>query len=871
MKSRMRQMGVKTVVSNRPDRFSKFASLLNRDNLVKVPILQAANSQDNSHAISFCLLNSRSVRNKSSILKDFVVDKYIDLLALTETWLRPGNVDCVEIGDLCPTGYDFIHIPRELRGGGVGLLFKESLDVKCKNSEWNTSFQSFEFLDARFKSSKMIRMIIIYRPPSSVPLSTFYREFSLLLEEMATASGELLVVGDFNLHVDSSCDVNAEHFGDLLASLDLKQWVTGPTHTSGHTLDLIITRHQCNLIEDVMVHDPLISDHYAIFMHLLLHKPQFPKKTIRHRKLRSIDYAEFNDTIMSSSLFDESRHELDSLVDSYHRILQSTLEVCAPEKTRQVVQRPCAPWYSTEIDVQKNIRRKLERNWRRTRLPADRERYVYQNSVVNDMIASAKHTFYSSVIQENSGNSGLLFKTIEKLLHFNPVQRYPSGPNNCSLSESFAEYFSDKIVKIRKDLDNVDGSLNDGQVTSCSAESEGCLAEQLLSEFKLVNEEVVSGFVNHLCSKSCTLDPIPSSVFKRCRHYLLPVITRIVNLSLTSGQVPDRFKVAMLKPLLKKSGADHELFSNFRPVSSLYFLSKVTEKAVAAQLLGHLNDNDGLLAEFQSAYKSHHSTETALVKVQNDILKAIDNNRSVILLLLDLSAAFDTVDHSILLSRLQNRFGIRNTALKWFHSYLDSREQFVSVNGIESSKKHLPYGVPQGSVLGPLLYSLYTSPLGDIARKHSIPFHFYADDTQLYLSFTSNCPDHLSSTKMAVELCVKDIGDWMLRNKLKLNQDKTERLVITSKYRPRPPLDYIRVGEEVVQSSKQARNLGVGFDQCLDFKEHVKITCKSAFFRIRSIAKIRRYLSQSTTETIVHAYITSRLDYCNALLYGLPK
>ena len=140
-------------------------------------------------------------------------------------------------------------------------------------------------------------------------------------------------------------------------------------------------------------------------------------------------------------------------------------------------------------------------------------------------------------------------------------------------------------------------------------------------------------------------------------------------------------------------------------------------------------------------------------------------------------------------------------------------------------------------------------------------------------TFTSNCPDHLSSTKMAVELhvCVKDIGDWMLRNKLKLNQDKTELLVISPKYRPLPPLDYIRVGEEVIKSSKQDRNLGVGFDQCLDFKEHVKIACKSAFFRIRSIAKIRRNLSQSTTETIAHAFITSRWNYCNALLYGLPK
>lgn len=115
------------------------------------------------------------------------------------------------------------------------MLFKKRLDIKCKNSEWNTSFQSFKFLDARFKSSKMIRMIIIYRPPLSVPLSTFHREFSLLLEEMATASGELFLVGDFNLNVDSSCDVNAVHFSDLIASFDLKQWVTMPTHTSGHT------------------------------------------------------------------------------------------------------------------------------------------------------------------------------------------------------------------------------------------------------------------------------------------------------------------------------------------------------------------------------------------------------------------------------------------------------------------------------------------------------------------------------------------------------------------------------------------------------------------------------------------------------------
>ena len=158
-------------------------------------------------------------------------------------------------------------------------------------------------------------------------------------------------------------------------------------------------------------------------------------------------------------------------------------------------------------------------------------------------------------------------------------------------------------------------------------------------------------------------------------------------------------------------------------------------------------------------------------------------------------AAFDTVDQTILVSRLSNRFGIRDTALNWFRSYLQLRKQFVSVNGIDlSAIKDLQYGVPQGSVLGPLLCSLYPSPLGDIARKHGIPFHLYADDTQLYLLFTSNCPNHTSNVKETVELCVKDIGDWMLCNKLinKLNQDKTELLVVSSRYRPRTPLNHIQ-------------------------------------------------------------------------------
>ncbi len=313
--------------------------------------------------------------------------------------------------------------------------------------------------------------------------------------------------------------------------------------------------------------------------------------------------------------------------------------------------------------------------------------------------------------------------------------------------------------------------------------------------------------------------------------------------SLHTGTFPTAFKQARVSPLLKKPALNPALLENYRPVSLLPFIAKSLERVVFNQLSLFLAQNN-ILDNNQSGFRSGHSTETALLSVTEALRLARAASKSSVLILLDLSAAFDTVNHQILMSILR-KMGISGTALLWFESYLSDRSFRVSWRGEVSKSQLLATGVPQSSVLGPLLFSIYMSSLGSVIQKHGFSYHCYADDTQLYFSFQPDDP----TVTARIAACLSDISSWMMDHHLQLNLAKTELLVFSAN----PSLHHnfsIQLVSSTITPSRTARNLGVVIDDQLSFTDHIATTARSCRFALYNIRKIRPFLSEQAAQLL---------------------
>ena len=338
-------------------------------------------------------------------------------------------------------------------------------------------------------------------------------------------------------------------------------------------------------------------------------------------------------------------------------------------------------------------------------------------------------------------------------------------------------------------------------------------------------------------------------------------------MAISESNFPTTFKQAIVKPLLKKHNLPKQELSSYRPISNLNFISKILERIIHNRLCAHLNTFPSL-SPFQSAYRRLHSTESALLKIQNDLLLSVNQQKTSALILLDLSAAFDTIDHNILLTRLSSSYGITGQALNLISSYLSNRTQSVSVNNCTSAPSLIHTGVPQGSVLGPLLFSLYTSPISQLFVNSPVSYHLYADDTQLYISFS---PTDSEYNLTILSTILNSVHNWLTANRLTVNPSKTEYLLIgTPQQRSKITSSDITFQNTTLSPTDSARNLGFIFDSDLSHEKQIASVCRTSFHHIRQLRQIRSSLDSSSAIVLANSLVSSRLDYCNSLYYGLP-
>ena len=601
-----------------------------------------------------------------------------------------------------------------------------------------------------------------------------------------------------------------------------------------------------------------------VFCQLQLKRAPLTKSKVSYRNVAAINMDALRKDLSNSSLCKNIESlDLNDLVDCYNKTLESVLNHHAPLKTKIVTTRPVVAWFNEEVKSAKRQRRKAERRWRRTRSYSDLKAYKMQKNYTILVMNRARKSFYTDFISDNSTDQRQLFKAAKILFTQRSDLTFPDYEDSNILANDIGEFFIQKIERIRAEF------VSSTPDSNYLATPESTPLTFCFDSFEPLNEENVKDLISKSSKKSSSMVPIPTPLVIQCQDVLLPVITRMINLSSQSGVFADDWKQADVHPQLKKSKTE-TAFENLRPISNLSFVSKLTERAVFNQTNDHLNSHE-LYPKNQSAYRKSHSTETALLRVKHDILLNMNRQHVTLLVILDLTAAFDTVDHSIMLGRLSSTFGIQGQVLHWFTSYLSNRSQYVSVNGGISKRFELQYGVSQGSCLGPLLFVLYVSKLFQILESHLPDAHAFADDNQLYVSFKPDSTIDQIAAVTAMESCIDDIKNWMLNDKLKLNDSKTEFLIIgTRQQLSKVNFNTLRVGDAYITPSNEIKNLGSWFDSQMKFDTNINKWCKAAFFHLFNIRRIRKFLTHETVQILINPFVTSRLDYCNSLYYGLP-
>ena len=830
------------------------------------------NEKINEHPIEFSTIhfNSRSMTKNFDQITAYLssISHNFSAIALTETWLSPDNESL-----FCLDGYNFVNKNRLTgKGGGVGLFLRNELDYIIRN-DLNSDFSTCEtvFVEINVPKGQNVIVGVLYRPPKS-NVDNYLTYFDSLLKRLSKENKQIYLLGDYNLDL---LKVNSNKVLSIMNIISLYGFyvqINIPTRiskTSATLIDNILAN--TNELQSGVLYSS-ITDHLPVFCFKKGCSKSYNNQTCTYRKLTPSAIENFKKDLYRADWNEcYKSDDVDSAYNSFIALFLDLYNKHFPLVTMKRKKKNKRPWVTKKILKMIKKKNKLYKKFCTSRLASDERKFkIFRNNLITTLRTS-KQEYYKSILKMNKNNIKKTWQTINKLLgkkkstipsSFNDNGQTYTDPKD--IANKFNEYF-----------------INIGKLTSHSIPRSVksfkyyCNIKNVKSFFvsPVLASEILDVSKSLRVNASSGVDDISCKVVKQVIHAIVLPLVHICNLSFVTGKVPLKLKESKVIPVFKNK--DPSKFENYRPISILPCFSKILERLMYNRLYRFLTLNN-LLSNSQFGFRSKHSCEHVLIKACERILKSFKDKQFIIGVFLDLSKAFDTMDHSILLTKLK-LYGVRGVAYEWFSDYLSNRNQHTYLNNVSSETSNITIGVPQGSILGPLLFLLY---INDLPKSSNVlSFYQFADDTSIF--YSSNNQNH-TFTVLNDELA--NVSDWLKANKLSLNIRKTKWVNFNRNpnrgnsinknnensnseiYDNTINVDSnLYIDNNLITQCSSTNFLGVTINKTLTWKDHIDNILLKTSRNVGLIWRLRNSLHKENLITLYNSLVLPYLNYCNTV------
>ena len=680
----------------------------------------------------------------------------LDILGLNETWLSSDVND----HELSLPGYNILRRDRNRRGGGICIYVKDTINFSVIEGIKNDNVESIWI--RCIVDKECFDLCVVYRPPSAS--CEYFENILDQVEFVKQSDNDMIIIGDLNFNYSFDENLHQNPVYQLESMFEMKQLVVSPTRvttTSSTLIDVILSSCPDKHVKTSVI-DCSLSDHCLVLTEFTSRSSKtHVHKTVTFRNFKKFDLSQFlNDLSDCTNVTNTILNNGD--VDSHWKAFKNDfINICddhAPMTARRLKERH-NPWIDNDIIDLMYKRDYLKRQAVKLK---DNELYSQyrrlRNEVTNKIRQAQKH-YYEREITENRGNPSKLWKVISKIANGNKRCDPPSGIS----ADEFNEHFSSVGENIAKQ------TISNNRTTPWKG-PKSCV----VFELHKVSCCEVKKQLNKLKNK-CNSDVLgmDAKLLHLSADVIAPKLTSLYNASIETSTVPCDWKFARVSPVYKNKGCKLDK-NNYRPISVISHVSKIFERLIQVQLMEYLIKNE-YISIHQSAYRKYHNTQTCLHRVVDDWLDNIGDNIFTGVCLLDIKKCFDSISHSILLDKL-SYYGICGKENDFFRSYLSNRKQVVKCGTITSDIENINVGVPQGSLLGPVLFMLFVND--NSQHVHLGTCNLYADDCLVYCT-----GDNVDDVSDKLQQCVHDVSNWYSENNLLLNVDKCNTMLIGSKYK----------------------------------------------------------------------------------------